>query len=321
MIAVIVPRRESGAGRRGPASERARRGAGDPAAKLDSATTLQEVLLLAEEFSPRIECGDSSVALDASGVSRLFGNAEGLARVLLQQAAARGLHVRVAVAATRTAAALSAAEPNHPSFQPSNDPIVIPLGAEAATLAPLPLARLAAIDDLIGPALAKIAAGAPKRRGKGQGRNYRLAPDPNQQISKSTDQQIDRLMRWGLKTLGDLVSLPASELSARLGEAGLILQRAAAGQDERPLVPSTGGVSFMQSLQLEWPVDDLQSLAFIVARLCDSLERALAQADRGAVTLMTVLRLVTKEAYARTLALPSPMRDARVLRTLVMLDL
>jgi protein ImuB len=34
-----------------------------------------------------------------------------------------------------------------------------------------------------------------------------------------------------------------------------------------------------------------------------------------------MLRLVTKEAYARTLALPSPMRDARVLRTLVMLDL
>jgi hypothetical protein len=77
----------------------------------------------------------------------------------------------------------------------------------------------------------------------------------------------------------------------------------------------------MQSMQLEWPVDDLQPLAFIVARLCESLEHALARADRGAVTLTTMLRLVTKEAYARTLALPSPMRDARVLRTLVMLDL
>ncbi|MEX2273043.1 MAG: hypothetical protein WD690_16335, partial [Vicinamibacterales bacterium] len=65
---------------------------------------------LAEDFSPRIECGASGVALDASGLSRLFGTAEGLARELLQQAAARGLQVRVAVAATRTAAALIAAD-------------------------------------------------------------------------------------------------------------------------------------------------------------------------------------------------------------------
>src|SRR5687768_11956848 len=163
---------------------------------------------------------------------------------------------------------------------------------------------------------------APRRRG-GAGRHYRLAPGP--QITKSPDHQItksiDRLHRWGLSTLGDLARLPASELAARLGEAGLILQRAATGQDERPLTPDAPAVSFMQSMTLEWPVDDLQPLAFIVARLCDALEQALARADRGAVTLTTMLRLVTKEAHARTLALPSPMRDARVLRTLVMLDL
>ncbi|MEX2272560.1 MAG: hypothetical protein WD690_13900, partial [Vicinamibacterales bacterium] len=140
---------------------------------------------------------------------------------------------------------------------------------------------------------------------------------PDHQITKS----IARLESWGLKTLGDLASLPASELSARLGEAGLILQRAAAGQDERPIVPDTPAASFMQSLKLEWPIDALQPLAFIVSRLCDSLEQALARADRGAVTVMTLLRLVTREAYVRTLALPSPMRDARVLRALVMLDL
>jgi protein ImuB len=199
---------------------------------------------------------------------------------------------------------------------------VIPAGTEAAALAALPLAQLAAIDDLIGPALAKASATAPKpRRTKGQGRNYRLAPAPNQQITKSTDQQIQRLSRWGLRTLGDLAALPAADLSARLGQAGLVLQRAARGEDERPLVPAGPETSFIQSLALDWPVDDLQPLAFIVARLCESLEQALARADRGAITLTTMLRLVTKEAYARTLTLPSPMRDARVLRTLVMLDL
>jgi len=209
--------------------------------------------------------------------------------------------------------------------------------------------------DLIGPALEKAAAGAPKRsRRRGQGRNYRLAPAP--QITKSPDHEIttsiDRLARWGLKTLGDLAALPASELSARLGEPGLILQRAARGEDERPLVPATPDPSFLQSLRLEWPLDDLQPLAFVIARLADALEQALARADRGAIAVTTLLRLVTpgdhltgggrlpsvahgkaredhalssglrnKVVHARTLTLPAPIRDARVLRTLVMLDL
>lgn len=316
MIAVIHPigfatMEGSGAGHEAPA------GVSDRAARL------------AEDFSPRIECGASGVALDASGLSRLFGSAEGLARELARQAEDRGLRVRIGVAATRTAAALAARE----MCRPAGSFVVIPPGLEATALAPLPLEVLAAIDDLIGPALAKAGVPGPARRRKGQGRNYRLAPAPasDQQITRSTDQQLERLRRWGLRTLGDLAALPASELSARLGEAGLVLQRAATGQDARPLIPATPPPSFLQSMRLEWPVDDLQPLAFIVSRLCESLEQALAAADRGAISLTTMLRLVapggdagglrTRAAYVRTLVLPAPMRDARVLRTLVMLDL
>ncbi|MDQ3170835.1 MAG: hypothetical protein M3Q55_11910, partial [Acidobacteriota bacterium] len=208
--------------------------------------------------------------------------------------------------------------------------------------------------DLLGPALATARAGATARRRKGQGRHYRLAPGPHAGPvpDQDVDTSIERLDRWGLKTLADLARLPAAELSSRLGDAGLVLQRAARGEDERPLVPAAPGFSFLQSMRLEWPVDDLQPLAFIVSGLCESLEQALARADRGAVALTTMLRLVTpgdrltgggslpgalagkvreyhalssglrnKAAYARTLTLPAPMRDARVLRTLVMLDL
>ncbi|HEX6324347.1 MAG TPA: hypothetical protein VFZ36_11520, partial [Vicinamibacterales bacterium] len=120
---------------------------------------LDAVARLAEDFSPRIECGASGVALDASGLSRLFGGADGLAREIARQAAARGLRVQVCVAATRTAAALAAIaklegwkvgglsepkpKPNLPTLQPSNL-----FGREAAALAPLPLEALASIADL-----------------------------------------------------------------------------------------------------------------------------------------------------------------------------
>lgn len=281
---------------------------------------LSAIVQLAEEFSPRVELGASSVALDASGVSRLFGGADGLARELARQAAARHLAVRVAVAATRTAATLAATKMGtDPILKMGSVPIfVMPPGAEREALAPLPLEALAAIGHLIGPALAR-----PRPRRNGQGHHYRLAPAPPRTDGPAHDitRATERLRRWGLRTLGDLAALPAAELSARLGAAGPVLQRAARGEDERPLVPETPDPSFRQAFALDWPVDDLQPLAFIVARLCEALEHALARADRGAIAVMTHLRLVTKDVHVRRLTLPAPMRDARVLRTLVMLDL
>src|SRR5207244_9603142 len=60
---------------------------------------------------------------------------------------------------------------------------------------------------------------------------------------------------------------------------------------------------------------------FVMARLCDPLCERLEQRDRGAVGLHVTLTLVTKQTHQRSLQLPAPMRDARVLRTLALLDL
>jgi protein ImuB len=62
-------------------------------------------------------------------------------------------------------------------------------------------------------------------------------------------------------------------------------------------------------------------LSFVLGRLFDPLAERLERADRGAAILHTHLRLVNKTVHARTLQLPSPMRDAKTLRTLVLLDL
>src|SRR5581483_9187052 len=78
---------------------------------------------------------------------------------------------------------------------------------------------------------------------------------------------------------------------------------------------------FVERLELEWPIEGLEPLSFVLARLCDGLSAALEQADRGAVAIATRLRLTNRTAHLRTLALPAPMRDSRVLRTLILLDL
>ena len=109
-----------------------------------------------------------------------------------------------------------------------------------------------------------------------------------------------------------------------LGAAGAGRARAAAAGarlDPRPLVPDPGVPRFIESLELEWPIDALEPLSFVLARLLDPLSAALERADRGAAALRLDLRLVDRTTHARVLQLPAPMRDARVLRTLLLLDL
>jgi protein ImuB len=127
--------------------------------------------------------------------------------------------------------------------------------------------------------------------------------------------------RWGLRTLGDLASLPRGNLRARLGPTGVRLHQAACGEDVTPLVPTVDPPAFVERIELEWPIEGLEPLSFVLSRLCDALSLALERADRGAVAITTRLGLVTRATHERTLTIPSPMRDARVLRTLIVLDL
>src|SRR5437870_7933172 len=107
------------------------------------ATTIDALLAVASDFSPRVELcapasdGPREVLLDLSGLTRLFGDARTIASELRRTAADRGLRVRVALAGTSTAARLLVHQ--EPGFT------VIDPGAEAATLAPLPVDALTAV--------------------------------------------------------------------------------------------------------------------------------------------------------------------------------
>lgn len=129
------------------------------------------------------------------------------------------------------------------------------------------------------------------------------------------------LDRWGVATLGDLARLSRADVSSRLGLAGARLHQAAWGEDVVPLVAVAEAPRFIERVELEWPVDGLEPLSFVLARVCEALSGALERADRGAVTITTRLTLVNKSLAERTLTLPAPMRDAKVLRTLILLDL
>jgi protein ImuB len=137
----------------------------------------------------------------------------------------------------------------------------------------------------------------------------------------SPSRTFDALRRWGIRSLGEFAALPSDELAARFGQHGIALQRLARGIDPRPLVADPGVPRFVQSMELEWPIEELEPLAFVLARLLDPLSSALERADKAGAAVRLDLRLVDKTTHSRVLQLPAPMRDPRVLRTLLSLDL
>jgi protein ImuB len=251
----------------------------------DSLSTSKPGVLesVARACSPRVEThGDDVVVCDARGLTRVIGAPAVIAEEMRRMAWERGLGVRVAIAGSQTAAWLLA------HVRPGNT--IVPLGDEARMLERLPLSALITLPGL--PTPIKVVADA-----------------------------LSICDRWGLVTLGDLARLPRAEVLTRMGPVGARLHQAACGEDATPMVPTGEAPRFIERMELEWPVEGLEPLSFVLARLCDALSVTLARADRGAVTITTRLRMVTKAMHERTLTLPSPMREAKTLRTLILLDL
>ena len=289
---------------------------------------------IARACSPRVQAAPSgcAVVFDASGLDRAIGTPAEIGAAVQQLAANRGARVRVALARTCVAAWLLA----H-----AREGVTV-AGDPRAALAPLPLGWLAALPSAPREGQRPAANGhrdpSPQRpRAKGQSRqparNYRMAPGPANDsrpspgdARRAADAVAQREVvaifeRWGIRTLGDLAQLPRGDIHARTGPAGVRLHQAACGEDAMPLVPDVKAARFVERLQLDWPIEGLEPLSFVLGRMCDALSRSLERADRGAVTVTTRLALVSRETHARTLHLPAPMRDARVLRTLILLDL
>lgn len=254
-------------------------------------SSFDTLLGLARDFSPRVErCGPREVTLDLDGLTHLFGDAKTIAGELRRTAADRGLRVRIAIAGTRAAARLL-------TRVRAGITIVEP-GHETEALAGLPIELMEIFEPRTG--------------------EPRTPEPPNPRTAT--------FRHWGLRTLGDLAALPPGDVAARLGQEGVASQRLARGEDPAPLVPSVPAERFEQALDLEWPIEGLEPLSFVLARLIEPLSAHLERRDRGASVLHVRLHLVkrdgvVREVHERTLQLPAPMRDARTLRTLALLDL
>ncbi|HEX3746427.1 MAG TPA: hypothetical protein VHW09_20965 [Bryobacteraceae bacterium] len=139
-----------------------------------------------------------------------------------------------------------------------------------------------------------------------------LAPTPELQ---------ETLDRWGIRRFQDLAALPPLGIAERLGEEGLRLRELARGEAERKLRPLEDPLHFEDKTELDYPLELLEPLAFVLARQINALATSLAARALATNEIRLRLRLENRTIHERTLRLPVPTLDTKAFLKLLQLDL
>lgn len=172
-------------------------------------------------------------------------------------------------------------------------------------------ARLGIASSRLAARLAASASGAVIAAGDEAGI---LAPMAIDRIASG--EMLEKLKRRGVATLGELAELPDAEVTARLGGTGGELRALARGEDPRPLVPRQPPPVFLEGIQLETVVFQLDSLGDVVRGNLERLTRRLKSHGLACQRLEIELGLEPAHRYRRSLALAIPTRDVETLLAL-----
>jgi len=127
---------------------------------------------------------------------------------------------------------------------------------------------------------------------------------------------LETLERWGIRTLGAFAKLPSVQISERVGQEGVKLHKLAQGLWTRPIAPHVEALRFVEAMDLDYEIRTIEPLTFILSRMLDQI--CLRMKSRNLATHEVRLSL---GSYVRVLNLPLPVRNARLLARLFILDL
>jgi protein ImuB len=259
-------------------------------AGIHSPTIVAELSLaeFAYAFSPLVEeVGADTVVIDVEGCELLFGSAYDLAKQIAKTGAKPksgggiGCSVNVALCGNPDAAIHAAKFCKGITFTAP--------GEELTTLGRLPVTclqhSLAGIDE-----------------------------DAANEILKT-------LNLWGVRTFEEFANLPATGISERLGQAGLRLQELARGNSSRNLKLTPRPPVFENSIELEYPIAQLEPLSFIFARLLNQICASLHSYALATNAICVELKLDQAAVHELKLNLPYPMRDHKVFLKLLLLNI
>ena len=240
----------------------------------------------AYSFSPLVEeTSTDTVVIDVEGCALRFGSPYELANQIAKQAKSKepgGLRCRVNVAlAMNPDAAIHAAK-----F--CEGVTFTAAGEELTCLGGLPLKALQC--SLVG------------------------------MEEKRAAEILETLKLWGVRTFKEFAELPVTGVSERLGQDGLKLQQLASGKTTRHLKLKPVEPVFTNSIELDYPIAQLEPLSFIFARLLNQICASLTAYALATNAIQVEMKLENGATHELKLNLPYPMRDHKVFLKLLLLD-
>jgi protein ImuB len=118
-----------------------------------------------------------------------------------------------------------------------------------------------------------------------------------------------------------LAGLPSLGVAARLGQEGTYLRQLARGEGDRQLRSLEEALKFEETLELDYPVELMEPLSFLLARLLNELCARLLAHALAANEIRLCLFLENRSEHQATLKLPVPMRDSHTFLKLLQLEL
>ena len=136
-----------------------------------------------------------------------------------------------------------------------------------------------------------------------------------------TKVQTETFALWGIRTLGSLAALPEKELIARMGQDGKRLRQLARGEHPHLFQPVEPPFTLDERVELDAPVDLLNSLLFIANMMLDQLILRAKARILALASLTITLTLEGGASHTRTVRPALPTIEKQLWIKLLHLDL
>ncbi len=125
---------------------------------------------------------------------------------------------------------------------------------------------------------------------------------------------------WGIGSLGQLAALPKDDLVARMGAQAEHWHALASGAAKHNFQPIEPALSLREACAFESPVEEIDSLLFVAARLIDALVARAASRALALAVLRVAVRLENGKTHELALRPALPSIDRKFLLKLLQLE-
>lgn len=129
------------------------------------------------------------------------------------------------------------------------------------------------------------------------------------------------LARWGMRRLGDLARLSPDAVGTRLGRRGVELVRLARGGNHAPLVPRRRAEVFTETVELDYGIETLEPLGFVMRAMLERLVERLSLRGLVAGNISLAFGMSGHRSFNRRIEVAAPSNDVRAILTLIILNL